>query len=257
MFIIPVLLALVPTQLGGAEAPRAAEDALMAPAFMRVPSPGQTGVARNAAFITIEQPSTVEVVTFDGAEEVLTAATLEVVEGITIARLPLMPALSDVTVRLTFGAGGFTEDVSWTTGSALIEGVAAPAEVVRAEVVSPLLEHPHVEFEIAASENLAAAFLRSVDGEQRARLATTVVQGPNAGLFFSDWAYQGGTQDYEVVAIDRAGSVADATPVTVSQVGCAATPAASTAALALALLALGRTRRQRYARGAWASSIAG
>lgn len=254
--LVPALLLLVPTQLG-AEAPRAADAELMAPAMMRVPSPGQTGVARNAAFITIEQPTAIDVVSFDGAEEVLTSAPIEVIEDITIARLPLMPALSDVTVRLTFGVGGYTEDVTWTTGNGLIEGPAAPADVVRADVVSPLLERPHAEFEIAPAENLAAAILRSVDGDQRTRVATAVVQGSNAGLYFSDWGYQGGIQEYDVVAIDRAGSVADATPVTVSQVGCAATPVAPAAALALALLALRRRGRRGYARSSWASSIAG
>lgn len=247
MLIVPVLLALLPTQAGVA-----AEDALMAPQQMRVPSFGETDVARNAALITIEQPTAVAVVTFDGATEVATPATLEVVEGITIARLPLQPALTDVTVRISFG-GGFSEDMSWTTGNALIDGPAAPAEVARAEVVSPFLENPHVEIEIAPEQNLAAAVLSVVDGDQRTRLSTSVTWGPGAGLSFSDWSYQGGTRDYDVVAIDRAGNVAEATPVTVSPVGCAATPAGSVGALALALLAM----RRRYTRRSWASSIAG
>jgi len=240
--LVTALLLLVPMQLRVYEGAPAAEDALMAPAMMRVPSPGQTDVARNAAFITLELPSAVEVVTFDGAEEALTPATLEVVDGISIARLPLQPALSNVTVRLTFGVGGYTEDVSWTTGNGLIEGPAPPANVVRADVVSPLLERPHVELEVGAAANLAAATFKSVDGDERALVSTAVVQGPNAGLYFSDWGYAGGTQDYEVVAIDGAGNVAAATPVTVSQVGCAATPVAPGAALALALLALRRRR---------------
>lgn len=246
MLIVPVLLLLFPTQAG-----RAAEDALMAPQQMRVPGFGETDVARNAAFITIEQPTAVAVVTFDGTTEVLTPAPLEVVDGVSIARLPLQPALSEVIVRLTFG--GFTEDTSWTTGSALIDGPAAPAEVVRAEVVSQFLENPHVEIEVAAQPNLAAAVLSAVDGEQRTRLSTSVTMGPTMGLFFSDWSYQGGTQDYQVVVIDRAGNVAAATPVTVSQTGCAATPAGSVGALALVLLAV----RRRYTSRSWASSIAG
>ncbi|OGQ17285.1 MAG: hypothetical protein A2138_17815 [Deltaproteobacteria bacterium RBG_16_71_12] len=247
MLIVPVLLAFLPTQAGAA-----AEDALMAPQQMRVPGFGETDVARNAALITIEQPTAVAVVTFDGNTEVLTPATLEVVQGITIARLPLQPALTDVTVRLDFG-GGFSEDMTWTTGNALIDGPAEPAEVTRAEVESPFLENPHVEIEVAADADLAAGVLSAVDGTQRTRLSASVVLGPTTPLFFADWSYQGGTQDYDVVAIDRAGNVADATPVTVSQTGCAATPAAPLGALALVLLAA----RRRYTRRPWASSTAG
>ena len=247
MLLLSALLVLVPAQ-----AERAADAALMAPAQMRVPNFGETDVARNAAFITIEQPTAVSVITFDGAAEVETAATLEVIEGITVAALPLQPALSNVTVRLTFG-GGFTEDMSWTTGNALIEPPAAPADVTRSEVMRPFLENPHVEIELAPDANRAAAVLSTVDGEQRTRLSSQVSMGATTSMFFADWSYQGGTQDYQVLALDRAGNVADAVTVTVSDVGCAATPAGPAGVRALMLVAL----KRRYTRRSWASSTAG
>lgn len=224
----------------------------MAPAQMRVPAFGETDVARNAAFITIEQLTGVSVITFEGTTEVETPASIEVIEGITIAALPLQPALSDVNLRLTFN-GGFSEDVSWTTGSALIEPPAAAADITRAEVVRPFMESPRVEIEVAPDANRAAAVLSSIDGDQRTRLSTAVTMGATSSMFFSDWQYQGGTRDYQVLAIDRAGNVAEGVTVTVSDVGCAATPAAPAGALALVLLAL----RRGYTRKRWASSIAG
>ncbi|OGQ17284.1 MAG: hypothetical protein A2138_17810 [Deltaproteobacteria bacterium RBG_16_71_12] len=238
--MLPVLLLLVPGQ--AIRAPAGDMAAPMEPPQLRVPAPGDTEVPRNAAFITTEQVSAASIVTFDGATESETSVMVETIEGLTIARLPLQPALANVTLRLTFG-GGFTEDTSWTTGNALIDGPAAPAQVARAEVVRPLLENPHVEIALAPDADLAAAVLSAVAGEQRTRLAASISWGGSTPVSFADWSYQGGTRDYDIVAIDRAGNVADATPVTVSEVGCAAAPAGATGLLALALLAVGRRRR--------------
>lgn len=239
--IVPILLLLVPGQAIGAPGV-AAMPAPMEPPQLRLPGPGDIDVPRNAAFITTEQLGSAAVVTREGAGEVETAAALDVVDGVTIVRLPLQAALATVTLRLSF-AGGFTEDTSWTTGSALLDGPAAPAQVTRAEVVRPLLGNPHVEIELAPDADLGAAVLSSVAGVQRTRLAASISWGGATPVSFGDWSYQGGTRDYDVVAIDRAGNVADATPVTVSEVGCAAAPAGSAGALALALLALRRRRR--------------
>lgn len=239
--IVPVLLLLFPSQAIGAPGVMAM-PAPMEPPQLRLPGPGDTDVARNAAFITTEQLSSAALVTFDGADEIETAAALEIVDGVTIVRLPLQPALAAVTLRLSF-AGGFAEDTSWTTGSALVEGPAAPAQVTRAEVVRPLLGNPHVEIELAPDANLGAAVLSAVAGAQRTRLAASISWGGATPVSFGDWSYQGGTRDYDVVAIDRAGNVADATQVTVSEVGCAAAPVGSAGVLALALFALGRRRR--------------
>lgn len=240
--LVPALLLLLPGQ--AIRAPANEDAAAMEPPLMRVPGSGDVEVARNAAFLTTEQLSAASLLTFDGATETETPVPLEVVEGLTIARLPLQPALTAVTLRLSF-AGGFTEDMSWTTGSALIDGPAAPAVVARAEVVRPLLENPHVEIELAPEPDLAAAVLSAVDGEQRTRLSASMGWGGTSPITFADWAYQGGVRDYDVVAIDRAGNVADATPITVGEGGCAAAPAGAPAALALALLVLGRTTRAR------------
>lgn len=239
MLILAAALTLLPAQLG---AP--AEDALMAPPQLRAPGPNETDVPRNAAFITLEQLTTVELVTFDAATgaEQLTPAEVETMEGITIARLPVQPALSNVTVRLTF-PGGFTEDMSWTTGSFLVDPPAPTPQVQRAEVIRPFLQDPHVEIEITPQAELAAAVLLAVDGEQRTRISTAVTFGEGSGLLFGDYGYTGGARDYEVVAVDRAGNVSDAVPVTVGEGGCAATPAGPTGALMVLLLALRRRRR--------------
>ncbi len=240
--ILPVLALLLPGQLN----PVAGDMEVAAPAeppLARVPQSGAIDVARNAAYLTTELLSGVAVVTFEGATEVETPVALETVEGITIARLPLQPALATVTLRLDF-QGGFTEDVSWTTGNALIEGPAAPAEIARAEVLRPLLQNPHVEIELAPTAAVAAAALSAVDGDQRARLAASLSWGGGAPIVFADWSYQGGARDYDVVVIDGAGNVADATAVTVAETGCAAAPIGSSGLLALALVAARRGRRR-------------
>lgn len=239
MLLLAAALSLLPAQVG---AP-AAEDAAM---FMpsRLPNSGDVDVARNAAFITSEQPSAASVVTFEGQNELLTPATVSTVEGLTVVTLPLQPALSNVTLRLSF-PGGFTEDLSWTTGNELIEAPADPAVVARAVVLRPFMGTPHVEIELEANDRHAAAVLIALDGELRTRITTAVSFGADAGLFLGDYSFAGGSRDYEVIAIDRAGNVAEAVAVSVAEGGCAATPAAPLGALALLLLARRRGRAPR------------
>lgn len=237
MLSLAAALLLLPAQ---ARAP-AADEAIFLPT--RLPSMGETDVPRNAAFLSTEVISAVAVVTFDaetGAEE-LTPGTVEVVEGITIGHLPVQPALSDVTVRLTFN-GGFTEDLSWTTGNQLLEPPVPEPEILRAAAVRPLLQNPFVEVEVGAHDAFGAAVLTIVDGDSRTRASATVSFGANNSLWLSDYTYTGGTRDYEVLVIDRAGNLAEPVPVTVSTVGCASTPAAQAGAFALLLLALRRRR---------------
>lgn len=241
MLSLAATLLLLPCQLGVYEAAPAAEDALYMPS--RAPMAGETDVPRNAAFMTTETISAVAVVAFDAetGNEELTPGTVEVVEGISIGRLPVQPALADVTVRLTFN-GGFTEDVSWTTGNELIEAPVPEPEILRAEATRPFLQNPYVEVEIGANDAFGAAVLTIVDGEELTRASATVTFGAGNNLWLSDYSYTGGTRDYEVLVLDRAGNLAEPVPVTVSTVGCASTPAAPACVLALALLALRRRR---------------
>jgi hypothetical protein len=218
---------------------QAAEDALREPDPQQVPMPFEGDVPVNSALILLFAPDAASLITVDELGDE-TATPLDIDDSLgalAVVRLPEQPANATVVVRRD--QQGFTQDVSWSTGTRRIGLPSRAPRVLDSSIDRPPFARARARVVLDADPARAALVVRRANGE-----LVTVALAAFGGTptEFVDFEFDG-DEEYSIVSVDRTGAASEPASVVVAEDGgCSASRGAASIGV-FALLLSARRRR--------------